>query len=246
MKSPSAVETLGLNVAEGASDSQMQQRLRQGEQQRKSLTSAQTSTADVAALAARLGQYEAAQTRRDLGNRERLLLQAYVHFAGLHGEPLGLPGMCWPTDAELGEYLGRAAVTARRGRKHLAEPSDGTAPSIRVRYVPPMHRLPDGAVTMHGANVIILLQVAAKERETSRAVADAHVRNLERQLEAARRRADALAGDDTADPSRTITAGRGRSTHNAPLLITPERSPSIFLPTFVGAGEGGTRGCSLH
>ena len=94
-------------------------------------------------LALRTARIEATLRHSELADRERLVLHAYLHFEPEHGGACGQPGVCWPTDGELGAYLGRSDVTTRRARRWLAKPGDGIAPFIAVRYVPPFHKLPE-------------------------------------------------------------------------------------------------------
>ncbi len=156
----------------------------------------------------------AALRHRELGDRERLLLHAYHHFESLHGAAIGQPGICWPTDGEIAEYLGRSVITARRGRGRLSHPGKGIAPFIAVRYVPPFHPLPTGEQTPHGANVITLLEMLA-QRPTPAALTD-ELAKLEERVREMRSRINGLAGQNPA-----ATPRRRRSSHNAPSVITP-------------------------
>ncbi len=161
---------------------------------------------------------EAALRHSELADRERLVLHAYVRYEPLHGGACGKPGLCWPTDAELGAYLGRSDLTIRRARRAL---SAGASPIIAVEHVRPFGRLPNGVTTFHGANVIRLLDItgdAARDESPAAlelADADAEVRELEARLARARQRVQAAAG---------VVAARRRTPHNAPCRTTPDRS----------------------
>jgi hypothetical protein len=169
---------------------------------------------------------------RALRDRERLLLQAYIHFAALETERSGRPTpMCWPTDTEVATYLGRSASTIRRSRHALATMP---APFIALRYVPPFGRLPDGSTSEHGRNVVMLLAVGAPNEEPAiRELAEATtvMRQLELDLVKAKERVAVLeetvarvqhaqwAANDAPD------ATSAPSTHNAPQMNTPGWSP---------------------
>ena len=201
--------------------------------------------------AAELARRVAALRHRELADRERLLLHAYHHFEGLHGAPIGQRGVCWPADSEVAEFLGRSAITARRGRGRLSNPGKGIAPFIAVRYVPPFHRLPNGETTPHGANVVTLLEMT-DQRPSSAELQDANaeVLALEHQLAEARSRVNALAGQVTPEPAAPSKGPRGRkrapSLHNVSWRSTPARSLLRLVPKFVAEVTGGEgRGCIL-
>lgn len=193
-------------------------------------------------LALRTARIEATLRHSELADRERLVLHAYHHFEAMHGGACGKPGLCWPTDGELGAYLGRSDITTRRARRWLAAPGEGLAPFIAVTYVPPFHKLPNGQTSAHGANVIALLEIAGgpvagtapSPDVLELAEADAEVRRLEAQLASARRRMQKAAGGLAASRS---AAARRRTSHNAPWENTPEWS--LLLPgNQNGEGEG--------
>jgi hypothetical protein len=180
--------------------------------------------------ALRTARLEAALRQSELADRERLVLGAYVHFESVYGGACGRPGLCWPTDAEMGEYLGRSDLTIRRARRRLAEAPPGRRPFITIEYVPPFHLLPNGQKTWHGANVITLLDlaepIAPAAPELAKAAAELEA--LERKVARARARVEALAAA-AADPQ----GGDDGSSHNAPLII-PEWSHVI--PLWPGRG----------
>jgi len=188
-------------------------------------------------LAARTAQIEATLRHAELADRERLVLHAYLHFEALHGGACGQPGVCWPSDGELGAYLGRSDITTRRARRWLAAPPDGIPPFLAVRYVPPFHKLPSGETTGHGRNVITLLEIAREASgETAPAPsadvleladADAEVRKLEAKLARARARVQKAA--------TVVASARRRSPHNAPCKTTPGWSDRL-------RGRGGRAG----
>ncbi len=47
------------------------------------------------------------------------LLEAYRELAGEHGEPLGLPGLCWPEERELAARIGLSLRALQRQRREL-------------------------------------------------------------------------------------------------------------------------------
>lgn len=171
--------------------------------------------------------FELAMRHPELGDRERLLLQAYIQFEAQHGARCGHPGVCWPTDAELSEYLGRSAITMRRARRALGEPSLGI---IRIDHLPPFRKLPDGSTTWHGCNLVTILELAGDvaPARTELANATGEILRLERALAKARAQADAIA-------DRLAKAKRAPSSRNAPCLIGLEGSSQ--LPLF-RTGEG--------
>jgi hypothetical protein len=179
----------------------------------------------------KLARLEAVLRHPELGDRERVLLQAYLHFEPQHGGACGQPGVCWPTDAELGAFLGRSDVTIRRGRRTLAAPGIGVEPFIRVRYVPPFSRLPNGEQAWHGANVVTLLELASPAADVAsqeHAEADAEVVRLELELGKARRRAAAAAAKasvERAIAGEDAAPANDGSSRNAPSLTALGWSP---------------------
>ncbi len=173
---------------------------------------------------------EAAMRHSELADRERLMLHAYVHFEALHGGASGTPGVCWPTDGELGAYLGRSDITVRRARRRLADPGMGIAPFIAVRYVGPFGKLPNGETSWHGVNVVTLLEIATPAAApVSRELTDAtsELAKLEAKIARARQKVAALAAQ--AADARTAAAAAAEvandlsasSPHNAPWVSTP-------------------------
>jgi hypothetical protein len=189
---------------------------------------------------------EAAMRHSELADRERLMLHAYVHFEALHGGACGVPGVCWPTDGELGAYLGRSDITIRRARRRLADPGViGSAPFIAIRYVGPFGKLPNGETTWHGANVVTLLEIATPAAApATRELADAtsELAKLEARLARARQKVAALAA--AAAEERTAAAAVANdvfpgSTHNAPCVSTP--GWSLLREAFAGRGGDSPR-----
>lgn len=177
-------------------------------------------------LALRTARIEATLRHSELGDRERLVLHAYHHYEAMHGGACGKPGLCWPTDGELGAYLGRSDITTRRARRWLAGPPDGVPPFIAVTYVPPFHKLPNGQTSAHGANVITLLEITHAEPEAvptpevlELAEADQEVRALEAQLARARARVQQSA--QRLAQTRASALRRRAGSHNAPSQMTP-------------------------
>lgn len=124
-------------------------------------------------------------TRLGIGDRERLLLHAYLHFERQHGGACGKSGLCWPSDSEVAEHLGCSAVTVRRLRWLLRDRRLGAQPFIAVHYVPPFGRLPNGKTSLYGVNVVTLLDVAgpcADAPRTEYGHALAETRRLELEL----------------------------------------------------------------
>lgn len=182
----------------------------------------------------RIGPGPMTEALRALRDRERLLLQAYMHFERLHGAKVGQPGVCWPTDTEVGAYLGRSPATIRRSRGVL---SSMATPWIALRYVAPFGRLPDGTMSAHGANVVMLLEIGAPEEAPlvdELVSATTTLRRIELDLAKAKKHVDSLrervlqvrdgaaANDDGARP--------GGSSHNAPSVTTPGWSPRKAPP----------------
>lgn len=167
--------------------------------------------------AARARRIEAALRHPDLGDRERVVLAAYVHFEGEHGGRFGHPGLCWPSDGDVAAYLGRGEQSVRRARRALTRARAGGA-VLAVRYVPPFGKLPSGEESPHGCNVFTLRGYAAPAHAGhALAVADAHeeVAKRERALQLARARAQVLSEQPVANDDGTPTQ------HNAPSMISP-------------------------
>lgn len=190
-----------------------------------------------------LSRLEAMLHHPELADRERLVLQAYLHFEPEHGGACGKPGVCWPTDAELGTFLGRSDITIRRARRALAAPGKvGVNPWIAVQYIAPFGTLPSGEKTWHGVNVITLLEVARPEaagvtielREASDEVA-----RLERELARARRKQAAAVAKASVERAiaESEAANDGGGSHNAPCVITPGWS----IRPGLARGRGGER-----
>jgi hypothetical protein len=76
---------------------------------------------------------------------ERLVLLAYVDAQGVHGS-------CWPADSQVAAFLGTTVLTVRRARRALAKQA-----FIEVQHVAPLHRLPNGKPSPHGAIVVTVL-----------------------------------------------------------------------------------------
>lgn len=182
---------------------------------------------------ARALRIEAALRHPDLGDRERVVLAAYVHFETLHGGRFGQPGLCWPSDGEVAAYLGRGEQSVRRARRALTAPRAGGA-VLSVRYVPPFGKLPSGEESAHGANVFALrgyAAPAAAPRAVAMANAQEEVTRREHALALARARAQVLseqpvANDDGAPGS-----------HNAPSQTSPAWSQVNGL-SLEGKGAG--------
>lgn len=172
------------------------------------------------------GRIEAALRHPDLGDRERVTLAGYLHFEARQGGACGAPGLCWPSDAELGAYLGRSEISVRRARKCLSDPKRLGGPLVRVTYVRPFGRLPDGSVAMHGANVVKLAIASPAATAAAHAHAEAitEVQERARELELARARARALA-DAIAETSDYARPGNDSSSHNVSSTLTLGRSP---------------------
>jgi len=143
----------------------------------------------------------------ELADRERMLLGAYLHFVDAHGEPCGLRGVSWPTDLELGAHLGVSQPTIRRARRELER-----AGVIATERIKPFHKMPDGSTSWHGANVVTVLAQAkaAAPAQAELAGAAADVARLERRLERARAKLEAVAQASDA-PTEALIQRRLRS-----------------------------------
>jgi hypothetical protein len=193
---------------------------------------------------------ERALRHPELGDRERVLLGAYLHFEALHGARCGHPGVCWPTDAEVGAYLGKSEVTIRRARRSLSEPRIGAPSHIAVRYVGPFGKLPDGTTSLHGSNVVTLQAVGAagagdagpielRDARTHVKTLEASIESAQRQLAAARARVEHLARAQALGAviaQSPANEDGGPTSHNAPSVITLEWSQeSTQIPERGGA-----------
>lgn len=178
------------------------------------------------AAALRIGPGPMTDALRALRDRERMLLQAYMHFGREHGARIDQPGVSWPTDAEVAAYLGRSAATIRRSRSVLATMP---APWIALRYVPPFGALPNGETSLHGVNVVMLLKVGAPEEGPiveQLVAATTTVRRIEHHLAKARAHVETLTEELHRVHDQAAANDDGDSSHNAPsVLITPAWSP---------------------
>lgn len=179
---------------------------------------------------------EAALRHPDLGDRERVVLAAYVHFEEEHGARFGHPGLCWPSDGEVSAYLGRGEQSVRRARRALTAPRAGGA-LLSVRYVPPFGKLPSGQESAHGANVFTLRGYASPAAAPhALAVADAQeeVARRAHALALAKARAQVLS-------EQPVANDEGGTSHNAPSRITPAWSHLNGHPLERGGRRGSSR-----
>lgn len=185
----------------------------------------------------RIGPGPMTEAIRALRDRERMLLHAYMHFGREQGGRIGEVGVCWPTDAEVGAYLGRSPATIRRSRAVLATMA---TPWITLRYVGPFGRLPDGTTSLHGQNVIMILKVGAPEEAPAVKKfigAMTTVKRIERELAEARALVDGLK-EEVHQVHDRMAANDDASSHNAPSLTIPGLSPrKAPAPASEGGGE---------